>query len=67
MPENVLEGDPQFARLEQAVEAVAIEVKRIGEAQRFSAKLLAERPVEPLNERAAGPRRAMRPVITPVP
>ncbi|MDQ2667727.1 MAG: hypothetical protein M3Z05_17185 [Gemmatimonadota bacterium] len=67
MPGNVLEGNPQFARLEQAVEAIAIEVERISEAQRFSAKLLAGQPVEPVSERAAGPRRAMRPVITPVP
>jgi hypothetical protein len=34
----------QLARIEQAVEAVAIEVERIAEAQRFSAKLLAEQP-----------------------
>jgi hypothetical protein len=33
----------RLERIEQAVEAVAIEVERIAEAQRFSAKLLAER------------------------
>jgi hypothetical protein len=32
----------QLARIEQAVDAVAIEVERIAEAQRFSAKLMAE-------------------------
>jgi hypothetical protein len=32
----------RLERIEQAVEAVAIEVERIAEAQRFSAKLLAE-------------------------
>ena len=36
----------RFARLEQAVEAVAIEIERIGEAQRFAAKLLAERQAD---------------------
>jgi len=61
-----LEGSPQIARLEQAVEAIAIEVERISEAQRFSAKLLAERPVEAKTEDEA-PRRAKRPVITPIP
>ena len=39
-------GDERFTRLEQAVESVAIEVERIGEAQRFAAKLLAERQPE---------------------
>jgi len=32
----------RLERIEQAVEAVAIEVERIAEAQRFSAKLIAE-------------------------
>ena len=32
----------RLERIEQAVEAVAIEVERIAEAQRFSAKLLAD-------------------------
>jgi hypothetical protein len=32
----------RLERIEQAVEAVAIEVERIAEAQRFSAKLMAE-------------------------
>ncbi len=32
----------RLERIEQAVESVAIEVERIAEAQRFSAKLLAE-------------------------
>jgi hypothetical protein len=39
--------DNRLARLEQAVESVAIEVERIGESQRFQAKLMAEKqPVE---------------------
>ncbi|MGH2897889.1 MAG: hypothetical protein ACRDMZ_04390, partial [Solirubrobacteraceae bacterium] len=32
----------RLQRIEQAVEAVAVEVERIAEAQRFSAKLMAE-------------------------
>ena len=32
----------RLERIEQAVEAVAVEVERIAEAQRFSAKLMAE-------------------------
>jgi hypothetical protein len=33
----------RLERIEQAVDAIALEVERISEAQRFSAKLLAER------------------------
>lgn len=33
----------RFERLEQAVDAIAVEVERISEAQRFSAKLLSEK------------------------
>ena len=32
----------RLERIEQGVEAIAIEVERISEAQRFSAKLMAE-------------------------
>lgn len=35
--------DERFERLQQSVDAIAIEVERIAEAQRFSAKLLIER------------------------
>ena len=35
--------DDRVEQLQQSVDAVAIEVERIGEAQRFSAKLQAER------------------------
>ena len=35
--------DDRMEQLQQSVDAVAIEVERIGEAQRFSAKLQAER------------------------
>lgn len=36
-------GDSRMTRLEQAVDAIAIEMERIGEGQRFVTKLLAER------------------------
>ena len=34
---------PQLEQLQQSVDAIAVEVERIAESQRFSAKLLAER------------------------
>ena len=36
-------SDDRLARIEQAVDAIAVEVERISEAQRFTTKLLAER------------------------
>lgn len=36
-------GEQRLENLQQSVDAVALEVERIGEAQRFSAKLQAER------------------------
>jgi hypothetical protein len=47
VPVTALEDklSPRFDRLEHAVDAIAIEVERISEAQRFVAKVLAERPV----------------------
>jgi hypothetical protein len=38
-----LAQDARLERIELAIEAVAIEVERLGESQRFTAKLLAER------------------------
>ena len=38
--------DSRFERLEHAVDAIAVEVERISEAQRFSAKLLSEKKSE---------------------
>jgi hypothetical protein len=43
-------GDPRLERMEQAIDAIAIEVERIAEAQRFQTRLLSERA----NERALG-------------
>jgi hypothetical protein len=38
---------PRLDRLEQAVEAIAIEVERVAEGQRFVTKVFAERPPQP--------------------
>lgn len=40
-------NDVRLEQLQQSVDAIAIEVERIAEAQRFSAKLLAAREAEP--------------------
>ena len=42
-PAGLVLGEERMARLEQAVEAIALEVERISEGQRFTTKLLAER------------------------
>ena len=36
-------NDPRLERMEQAIDAIAIEVERIAEAQRFQTRLLSER------------------------
>jgi hypothetical protein len=51
------ENSPRLQRIEEAVEAIALEVERIGEAQRFTTKLLAERQPDALGPIAARPRR----------
>ena len=40
---NALAFQERFDQLQQSVDAIAVEVERIAEAQRFSAKWLAER------------------------
>jgi hypothetical protein len=45
--------ETRFTRLEEAVDSIAIEVERIAEAQRFSAKLMSERLPNRIAERAA--------------
>ena len=35
-------SEARFARLEQAIDVIAVEVERIAEAQRFSAQLMSE-------------------------
>ena len=44
-------SDARLERMEQAIEAVAVEVERISEAQRFQTKLLAERAPNPVEQR----------------
>jgi hypothetical protein len=58
-----IESSPRLQRMEQAIEAIALEVERIGEAQRFSTKLLSERQPEAIANRAAAPAPAR--VVTP--
>ena len=42
-PSKVVVDEDRMTRLEQAVEAIALEVERISEGQRFTTKLLSER------------------------
>lgn len=42
-PQSMPLEDDRLKRLEQAVDAIALEVERISEAQRFTTKLLSER------------------------
>jgi hypothetical protein len=44
---NVLQMEARFDQLQQSVDAIAVEVERIAEAQRFSAKLLSEKRETP--------------------
>lgn len=43
-PRMPQQSDDRLEQLQQSVDAIAVEVERIAEAQRFSAKLLADRP-----------------------
>lgn len=52
-----LENSPRLQRIEQAVEAIAVEVERIGEAQRFTTKLLSDRQPDAAQRLAVQPRR----------
>jgi hypothetical protein len=50
--------DERMERLEQAVDAIALEVERVGESQRYQAKMLAEANIMPginAGQRAAEP------------
>ncbi|HSA57150.1 MAG TPA: hypothetical protein VLE53_15670 [Gemmatimonadaceae bacterium] len=72
MPAKDPRDAERMERLEQAVDAIAIEIERVGESQRYQAKLLAEaqiipampalgaaqRPAEPLGPRTYEPLRA---------
>jgi hypothetical protein len=39
-------SDERLARIEQAIDAMSVEVERISEGQRFVTRVLAERPAE---------------------
>jgi hypothetical protein len=56
-PSVDLEDSPRLQRMEQAIESIAVEVERIGEAQRFTTKLLADRQPEAAARLGAVPRR----------
>jgi hypothetical protein len=63
-----LESSPRLQRMEQAIESIAVEVERIGEAQRFTTKLLTERPLAAEVNRiapAAAPVRREPGTVTP--
>ena len=61
-----MESSADLQRIEQAIEAIAVEVERIGEAQRFSTKLLTERQPDAVPNRAAVPVQRREPgSITP--
>ncbi len=46
-PRSLAGVEERLARIEQAVEAIAIEVERVSEGQRFTTKLLSERASGP--------------------
>jgi hypothetical protein len=56
-PSVDLENSPRLQRMEQTIESIALEVERIGEAQRFTTKLLADRQPEAAARIGAVPRR----------
>lgn len=58
--------DGRFARLEQAVEAIAVEVERVAEAQRFTTQLLSDRALRlPAERGEPDPTRKPGWAITP--
>jgi hypothetical protein len=56
-PAANLEDSPRLQRIEQAIESIAVEVERIGEAQRFTTKLLADRHTDAAARIGVVPRR----------
>jgi hypothetical protein len=44
---SLMPADERLAQLQQAVDAVAVEVERIGESQRYAARMLAESAGKP--------------------
>lgn len=49
--------EQRLARIEQAVDAVAVEVERISEGQRFTTRLLSERAAERVGGGGGAPSR----------
>ena len=43
---QIQQMDDRLSRIEQAIDAMAVEVERISEGQRFTTKLLSERSAE---------------------
>lgn len=54
-PQVGAEASPRFERLEQGMEAIAIEIERVSEGQRFLTKLLAEQAPTGAAQRIAQP------------
>jgi hypothetical protein len=59
--DGLASSDERLARVEQAVESIALEIERIGEGQRYVTKLLNE-PAEPL---IVGAPKPASQVVTP--
>ena len=59
--DSLASSDERLARVEQAVESIALEIERIGEGQRYVTKLLNE-PAQPL---AAAPAKPASQAVTP--
>jgi hypothetical protein len=51
-PLEISRVEERLARIENAVEAIAVEVERVSESQRFTTKLLAERAADEAPMRA---------------
>ncbi|HTI05899.1 MAG TPA: hypothetical protein VL549_11300 [Gemmatimonadales bacterium] len=57
---------PRLERIEQSVDAVAIEIERIAESQRFVTRILAERPRAAASNNASAPAGSQVPAEKPV-
>jgi hypothetical protein len=55
-PRQFVEGDERLERIEHAIDAMAVEVERISEGQRFVTKLLSDRVPERLSIGSTPPR-----------
>jgi hypothetical protein len=53
--QGLMSSDERLARVERAVEAIAIEIERVSEGQRYVTKLLDDRAPLPLARVAASP------------